>query len=296
MPDLHATEEGDMTPLDLETSPDLTEVDLTEVDLIEPDLYLPPPPDLLTADLTKVTCSTEGALCPNGAGTCCGGVCIDVEFDPDNCGGCGRTCSATDTTERSCSLGLCNSTCVSKRGNCSLPAAPATDNGCETNLTASISQCGGCGAACNTTAANNTARTCMDPGVCSYTCAANRKDCKVEGSNLDGCECEGTACCGASCQTKHSAGPANANWYDCDPLATYDAAHALAACQAAGGSNCAVSDCAGGNDNAVCYKDGLSCGCWTFDGTGKGKYVTALAVTPILCLAGCPTDGSPVWQ
>jgi hypothetical protein len=61
-------------------------------------------------------CAPEGGCCPadrvcgsaccSAAQTCCGGQCVDLETDPQNCGSCGNTC-----TSGTCCAGLCCSGC-----------------------------------------------------------------------------------------------------------------------------------------------------------------------------------------
>ena len=52
-----------------------------------------------------------------------------------DCGACGRACAATNVAgTATCNGTACNSTCNAGYGNCSLPAAPAPDDGCESNL------------------------------------------------------------------------------------------------------------------------------------------------------------------
>jgi hypothetical protein len=108
-----------------------------------------------------------------------------------------------------------------------MPAAPAVDNGCETN-TDDPSNCGGCGKVCNLP---NTASYQCPSGTCgSLTCNAGYVDCNGA-FDADGCECQTGApnpggCCGTGCQTVHSNGPNNPamgeytgqNYFDCYPL------------------------------------------------------------------------------
>jgi hypothetical protein len=55
--------------------------------------------------------------------------------DPANCGACGRACSTAGATSTACTNGLCTPTCAAPYSDCSDPAAPGADNGCETNGT-----------------------------------------------------------------------------------------------------------------------------------------------------------------
>lgn len=92
----------------------------------------------------KPTCDANHADCDqNGANGC------ELEIDDDvaNCGACGHVCSTTGTSARVCSAGACKPTCAATLGDCSTPKSPATDDGCETDLTAPTT-CGACGHDC----------------------------------------------------------------------------------------------------------------------------------------------------
>jgi len=93
------------------------------------------------------TCTTQGAgwfcnpTCTSGWGACgadkSGGCTTNTTTgDVNNCGACGRACSASGTSARACTNGLCTPTCAAPFSDCSDPAAPGADNGCETNGTA----------------------------------------------------------------------------------------------------------------------------------------------------------------
>lgn len=67
--------------------------------------------------------------------TLCDGVCIPTSVDPNNCGGCGITC----TGDLACSAGKCSDSC--------LPGQTACDNACVDVLT-NNDHCGDCGNPC----------------------------------------------------------------------------------------------------------------------------------------------------
>jgi hypothetical protein len=110
-------------------------------------------------------CSLEGAT----ASACTGGRCVpvcdaehedcdeddgtgedngcetSVSFDTQNCGACGYTCSAANTSSIACNNGVCAPTCATGFLNCSLDDGNGNDDGCETvsNTTASCgTNCG----------------------------------------------------------------------------------------------------------------------------------------------------------
>jgi hypothetical protein len=107
---------------------------------------------------------------------------INLGTNVDNCGGCGRACSASNVNARSCASGLCNSTCATGFGNCSQPAAPSADNGCETD-TRLNGNCGACGVTCNSTSCTT--------GVCQVV-AGNGSCVTVDNSACQTPFCQGS--------------------------------------------------------------------------------------------------------
>jgi hypothetical protein len=102
--------------------------------------------------------------------------------------------------------------------------------------------------------------------------------------------CAGTGCCGsggAACQTVHDAG-LNATYYDCDPLNTYDLAHATTAAQAWSGTtvitapNCPTA--------CVCTSKGVDSAVWCY----ASPWVGLGNLTPAAnCFAAqCPVLGT----
>lgn len=135
---------------------------------------------------------------------------IDLTDSVANCGACGRACSSTGVDTATCSNSLCVSTCTGSLGNCSTPAAPAPDDGCEIDLGGDADNCGACGYVCS--GQHATARACSS-GSCAPTCAANFGDCQtpLAPTNDDGCEHPVDAdvfncgACGRACSTSHVA-------------------------------------------------------------------------------------------
>jgi hypothetical protein len=91
------------------------------------------------------TCTTQGSgwfcnpTCTAPYGACSsdktGGCTTNLGNDVDHCGDCNRPCSTAGTTARNCVNGVCKPTCAAPYSDCSDPAAPGADNGCETNGT-----------------------------------------------------------------------------------------------------------------------------------------------------------------
>jgi hypothetical protein len=140
-------------------------------------------------------CGKCDAKCPSGQncvkGKCqfvCGGdsvlcganKCVDVNRDPLNCGDCGKVCTPVVNATQVCQGGMCVSQCKGTFRDCDAK----TDNGCETDVAMSQTDCGACGVACPDTA-DHAAPVCMD-GTCTPNCEAGYADCDHDLAN--GCE------------------------------------------------------------------------------------------------------------
>lgn len=157
-------------PLTDATYPDLSDLarppDLSSSrDFSYPDL---PPFDLLPS-----------VICP-GPQTLCNGRCVDLQADHDDCGACGKTCSATEY----CLAAACAPCPVNY-------AACASENTC-INYQIDNFNCGGCGKACaqNATCVSGNCVVCAgiicrglcinqndsrtDCGACGHACGANQ--------------------------------------------------------------------------------------------------------------------------
>jgi hypothetical protein len=100
---------------------------------------------------------SNGSACPclNGVQEipCTNGICVDQNWDPQNCGACGNTCGAGE----SCNMGEC----------VPCPYGPKTlCGGVCTNLRDDVQNCGACGNVC----APFTAQHEMFPFCCFGTC------------------------------------------------------------------------------------------------------------------------------
>src|SRR5262249_32831140 len=150
----------------------------------------------------------------------------NTNTDPGNCGKCGRACSASNVATAACTGGLCTSSCATGHGNCTQPAAPAADDGCETNTATDANNCGMRTNMC--TAPAHATAACASSMCGVGMCAANYLNC--DGQAANGCECAGSMCCpGNTCETVHSNGSGQ-NFYDCAPLGTIDQTQAMEAC------------------------------------------------------------------
>ncbi len=148
--------------------------------------------------------------CPTGQ-TLCGATCSNLVTDIRNCGACGRACPSVANGTPVCTAGICSFACLSGWANCDGNRA----NGCETNLTTDIRNCGACGRACPSVA--NGTPVCT-VGTCSFACLSGWANC--DGNRANGCETNlttdirncgtcGTVCpVGQACSNGRCVGPA----------------------------------------------------------------------------------------
>ena len=132
------------------------------------------------------TCSSSTcvlASCNAGFANCDGnpanGCEVSTASDVSNCGACGVVCITPNATPgcvgATCTVGACNA----GFGNCD----GLTVNGCEVNLTTSLSNCGSCGHVCSIP---NGSAGCS-AGTCTVaSCNAGFGDCNANAA--DGCE------------------------------------------------------------------------------------------------------------
>lgn len=68
----------------------------------------------------------DGTQCgPDSADRCCGGACVDISTDEDNCGGCGVACQADDSCESVSATSSCELAPAATSGRCTCDAANA---------------------------------------------------------------------------------------------------------------------------------------------------------------------------
>jgi len=106
-----------------------------------------------------------------------------LQTDPNNCGVCGRVCPAGSlpNTYAVCDQGVCrNNACVPGFTDCD----GEVRNGCETDVRADITNCGGCFVICTLRANQNNA-VCSN-SRCSATCNTGFFNC--DGNLANGCE------------------------------------------------------------------------------------------------------------
>ncbi|MFO0595081.1 MAG: MopE-related protein [Myxococcaceae bacterium] len=134
-------------------------------------------------------CEYACAITNGGVETCdlldndCDGL-IDEGYnlatDVNNCGSCGRVCSAPNVTGARCTGGACFvNTCVASTVDCNLQFV----DGCEVNTSNNPNNCGGCGNVCTYAHA---AATCVTSTCQLGACNAGWSNCN--GQSPDGCE------------------------------------------------------------------------------------------------------------
>jgi hypothetical protein len=146
-------------------------------------------------------CDADGCsiACDEGFGDCDARVSTGCETplaeDAANCGACGATCK-NENGATTCHEGKCVPLCATGYLDCD----GKPENGCETEVATSLTDCGACGATC---ALEHAGEKC-DAGVCKVTtCDSGFDNC--DGDAKNGCEADLTspATCG-SCTSKCS--------------------------------------------------------------------------------------------
>jgi hypothetical protein len=164
---------------------------------------------------------SQGASCPDGK-TCIYTGCnsgfadcdtsgadtngCETSVPANTCDACGMACDMMHSEGASCDTtgtATCKYTsCDANFADCN--TSPPDTDGCETSTT-TITNCGNCGVACDTT--NSVGATCAG-NTCKYSsCAAGFADCFPAAPNTNGCESSltsTTSCggCGNACNTK----------------------------------------------------------------------------------------------
>ncbi|HEX2670555.1 MAG TPA: hypothetical protein VHM25_06780, partial [Polyangiaceae bacterium] len=152
-----------------------------------------------------LTCAENFRDCDGEAGNGCE---KDVSRDINNCGGCGKTCTASPGKTAWCRKGQCGeTTCAQGRGDCNGdPDDDPDHNGCETDLKTDADSCGTCGNICGVSGGEAQ----CSAGVCSVkSCSTGLADCNKDYD--DGCETKTTTdiancgACGKTCTTTNGA-------------------------------------------------------------------------------------------
>jgi hypothetical protein len=229
---------------------------------------------------------------------CCSQLCLDTGGgDILNCGGCDRPCqSGADhgVAAASCMGSLCKPSCLDGFADCADPAAPAADDGCETN-THDVNHCGGCTNVCSL---KNASAKCPS-GQCEIEkCTTGFSNCDSMAGN--GCECAdlgdaNKGCCpSGGCEVGHVDGFGH-SYVDCLAKGTRTAEAAANAAKAFNTANPTIVDLqctVPGNQVMKCNKSSTVCACFTYSDTQGGAFVGHArrtfnsGSTPPSC--GCP--------
>lgn len=88
-------------------------------------------------------------VCPSNLTTCSAGadeVCTNTDYDPSHCGACGNVCGQTGQAIEACLEGQCVTVaCEAGYDDCN---DDLESDGCETDLSNSVDNCGACGNQC----------------------------------------------------------------------------------------------------------------------------------------------------
>ena len=255
-----------------------------------------------TSLTTLANCGACGVPCdlPRAGESCATGVCRITSCDPawgdcnatdadgceaslttlTNCGACGVPCAPAHATGATCITGACAfSGCEGGWGNCNGNGA----DGCERSLR-TLTDCGGCGAACDLANATESCST----GTCTLvSCNPNWGNC--DGSTTNGCETSLTTLancgtCGTVCDLPNASESCSTGvctllscstgWGNCDGNATNGCETALTSltnCGACGtacnpahatGATCSTGSCS----YAACESGWGNCNANTADG------------------------------
>jgi hypothetical protein len=124
---------------------------------------------------------------------------VNLVSDPLHCGSCGDAVCSSQNGTPTCNAGRCGIDCSNGYDNCDSEIG----NGCETNTSGSIKNCGQCGNVCPTKGPGWSAN-CVE-GACGQTeCGDNLGDCDGDGNCTDRLDstdhCGG---CGLACDVKN---------------------------------------------------------------------------------------------
>jgi hypothetical protein len=201
-------------------------------------------------------CGACGNVCPEGNRHCtggptprcepcsavgqvdCGGRCVDLQVDQQNCGGCGQACGPNQAcVNGACATGTCALTCGPGSVCCEGGEGGAGQRCAD--LRFDRSHCGACGVVCGE------GRVCND-GVCG--CLIGQVDCNGTCTFLQGGDPDNCGACGNACPpgSRHCAG--NGGAPSCQP------------CSSIGQTECGGRCVDTGNDQNHCGACGNACG------------------------------------
>lgn len=136
---------------------------------------------------------TSGGACVAPAQSC-NGVCVDIQRDATNCGGCGSACLAGQT----CQGGTCTVSCVAPQVDCGGLCADPSSNSLH---------CGGCNQACPS------GQICQNSACVTGSCPAGQSQCNgacvdTQSDTVNCGVCNNGCLAGQSCQAGTCTGAA----------------------------------------------------------------------------------------
>jgi len=211
-----------------------------------------------------------------------------------NCGTCGTTCSNANGTT-SCGGGLCAPVCATGFGDCD----GNKTNGCETNTTTSLTNCGACGAVCSLPNANT---ACQTSSCVITSCKAGFADCDLNPANgcetplntVTNCGACGVACSNANGTTSCAAGACapvcTAGFGDCDGNKNNGCEQSLSTVADCGacGTVCALANAASTCPGETCTLGACNAGWGNCDGNAANGCETNTNTSNANC-GGCGT-------
>lgn len=136
------------------------------------------------------SCQSGACACVAGTADCDGnpanGCETDLSSSVTNCGHCGTVCPARANSTATCVGGTCVPHCAAGFGDCD----GMESNGCEIDLSTSLTHCGACGNVCSLRP-NALTMTCTAGRCAVGSCVNGYGDCNM--SEPDGCEVAGYA-------------------------------------------------------------------------------------------------------
>jgi hypothetical protein len=162
---------------------------------------------------------------PGSDPACCNGRCTDKKTDPNNCGGCGKTCPAPAHAAPICENSQCDFVCndagwPTKCGGVCCPVGQSCCSGKCTDTMKDLKNCGVCGMDCYLHAPANSTPTCVS-GNCGFVCndkfskCQNRFCCATKGQR-----CTATGCCNICGDNCCQSGQICCNGNCCPPRAS----------------------------------------------------------------------------
>ncbi|MBN4050439.1 hypothetical protein JYT28_01690, partial [Desulfobulbus sp. AH-315-M07] len=151
-----------------------------------------------------VTATVDGLACVGGT-TTCSDICVNLNNDPENCGGCGNACEPGDP----CIDGVCPLQCVGGTIRC--------DDVC-VDLGFDPQHCGACGAACADDEVCSISQCAVDCSGGTTKCGNRCVDTELDPANCGACDIACSA--GEVCSTGICAVNCGGGTIQCGSLCT----------------------------------------------------------------------------